>query len=104
MPIIDITIDNYHYKIACGDGEEHELLSLVTVLNERIDIIRSNVPNCQHNLALVLAALKFADEFQELRKKMASAQLSNTEQAIAQALDVITEYVNQLSTRLETNA
>lgn len=102
MPIVDLKIDNHIYRISCGTGEEKRLESLTKELNERLSGLKEQLPHCNHSLALVLASLSLIDELAEYRDK-AETDPGKSDQALAQALNLITDYVNTLAKKLETS-
>lgn len=107
MPIVTLKINNVAYQVACGDGEEAHLEHLARSLEEKVKKIgKSNKAN--DNKILLLAALMLEDEVFELKQQVAKKTTIDEkeinlirEKTSAHTLDAITEYVNNLVSKLE---
>jgi cell division protein ZapA len=114
MAIINVQIRNSNHQIACNDGEEGELKSLATSLTKRINKLSENHAKANDNLLLIMAALTIEDELNELKNKHQQLSFINSptptapakddtvlDNAVAEALDAISEYVENLVIKLD---
>jgi cell division protein ZapA (FtsZ GTPase activity inhibitor) len=110
MALVNISIRNCDYQVACNDGEEANVKNLADSLARRIDKLAINYAKANDSLLLLIAALTVEDEIEELKRKKslmpltAKPQIVRDEVAIdenvAQALDAISEYVETLARKI----
>jgi cell division protein ZapA len=74
MPIITVTIDSRTYRMSCGKGEEAHLTALTEDFSERIAQMRTNFGEIGDMRLHVMAALTFADELADLRKRFTAME------------------------------
>ena len=74
MPQISVTIDGRSYRMACGDGEEGHLTGLAEDLGRRVGEMRASFGEIGDMRLQVMAALTLADEFHELRTRLAATE------------------------------
>jgi cell division protein ZapA len=111
MPVINLKINEVTYQIACGEGEEQRLYLLAQNLEERIKKInRKNKVN--DNKIFLLIALTMEDELHELNQKIKETHSGvsksdlkkERDDATANALEAVAEYVETLVKKLENSS
>jgi cell division protein ZapA len=110
MSIVNISIRNCSYQIACNDGEEEKLMNLATSLSDRVDKLSTNHAKSNDSLLLVIAALTVENDLEELRKKRYQLPLYDKkdqekktiaiDNSVAEALDAISDYVENLARKI----
>jgi cell division protein ZapA len=106
MPEVSVQIANRNYELACGDGEEERVQELAAYVDEKVTVLRRQLPGTPEVKLLVFAALILADESREARgiaKAAESARASATDSAetLATALeDLITSRVDKMSKKV----
>lgn len=107
MPQVSINIANRTYELACGDGEEPRVRELAAYVDEKVDVLRRQLPQGTAEVKLlVFAALLLADESREARgvsKQAETARASATDDAetLASALEeLITSRVDKMSKKV----
>lgn len=112
MAVVDVIIRNNVHHIACNEGEEEDLRLLAETLSRRIDKLASNFAKANDSLLLIMAALMIEDELGELKRKQQQLPLNirddeavkdenAVDEAVADALDAISEYVESLANKLD---
>ncbi len=71
MGQITVTIADKVYRIACDDGQEEHLLKLATELDGRIGDMRQTFGEIGDRRLMVMAAIAFLDQREELRERVA---------------------------------
>lgn len=113
MAQVAVTIGGRTFRVACGDGEEDYLTGLARDLDERIENLRESVGEVGDNKLVIMAALTFADELADLRRKFNAledevgllrqsredvlARIDASEQAVARALEQSAHRVEKLA-------
>jgi cell division protein ZapA len=106
MPLVSIQIANRTYELACGEGEEERVSELAGYVDEKVNMLRLQMPGTPEVKLLVFAALLLADESREARglaKQAENARASATDNAetLATALeDLITSRVDKMSKKV----
>jgi cell division protein ZapA len=70
MPQIQVTIAGRSYRMACGEGEEKHLEGLAADYDAKITELRGSFGEIGDMRLHVLAALTFADELAEARRRL----------------------------------
>ena len=85
MAQVTVTIAGRVYRMACGEGEEAHLESLARAIDAKIDELRGSFGEIGDQRITVMAALTFADELSEARRKIAELEfdLSRQREALA---------------------
>ena len=107
MAVVEFSIRNNIYQIACNDGEEAHLKSLAKSLAYRIDNLAKNATNIKDNTLLIMLALTLEDEICELQRNKPNSSidsLANTDcdESVTNALNAISEYVETLVIKLKS--
>jgi cell division protein ZapA len=110
MALVNISIRNCDYQVACNDGEEENVKSLADSIAKRVDRLAINYAKANDSLLLLIAALTVEDEMLELKRKKVQLPLTAKpqvvrdeaaiDQNVAEALDAISEYVENLARKL----
>jgi cell division protein ZapA len=107
MPQVSITIANRTYELACGEGEEDRVHELAAYVDEKVDVLRRQMPPGTPEVKLlVFASLLLADESREARgiarqAETARASASDDAETLAVALeDLITSRVDKMSKKV----
>lgn len=117
MAQVSVTVAGKSYRIGCNDGEEPHLLALAAAVDAKISELRENFGEIGDMRLHVMAALTFADETSELRKRIHrleneintvqqeseanAAKAAAETQQLAQALDAAAQRVETLTRKLK---
>ena len=117
MAQVSVTVAGKSYRIGCNDGEEPHLLALAAAVDAKISELRENFGEIGDMRLHVMAALTFADETSELRKRIDrleneintvqqefeanAAKAAAETQQLAQALDAAAQRVETLTRKLK---
>lgn len=117
MAHVNVTIAGRPFRMACGDGEEERLETLARQVDSKIAEMRAAFGEIGDNRLTVMAAITFADDLVEVRKKVESlkseiaalrdeqrdidarfadqtAELASAVEAAAERIEDITEKMN----------
>ena len=106
MPQVSINIANRTYELACGEGEEQRVQELASYVDDKVTMLRKQLPGVAEVKLLVFASLMLADESREARgvaKQAETARASATDSAetLATALEeLITSRVDKMSKKV----
>ncbi|KKB96328.1 Cell division protein ZapA [Candidatus Arcanobacter lacustris] len=110
MAIVNVSIRNCSYQIACNDGEEENLKNLASSLSDRVDRLSMSYAKANDSLLLVIAALTIENDLEELKKKRHQLPLYDKKEqekktvaadnSVSEALDAISEYVENLARKI----
>lgn len=107
MPQVSINIANRTYELACGAGEEARVHELASYVDEKVSMLRKELPHGTPEVKLlVFATLLLAEESREARgiaKQAETARASATDNAetLATALEeLITSRVDKMSKKM----
>ena len=110
MAIVNISIRNCSYQIACNDGEEEHLKNLANRVSQKVDKLAFSYARSSDSLLLLIAALNNENDLEELRRKRVQLPLVDkndqekkslaSDNLVAEALDAISEYVENLARKL----
>ena len=106
MPQVSINIANRTYELACGEGEEQRVQELAAYVDDKVTMLRKQLPGVAEVKLLVFASLMLADESREARgvaKQAETARASATDSAetLATALeDLITSRVDKMGKKV----
>ncbi len=114
MPTIDITIGRRSFQLVCGDGQEEHLKKLASEVSNRVDGLAESVGSNNDTLLLVMSALMMQDELNnvaggEVSLSSLSGGISQEEQekninnAVADAVDAIAQYVENVADRIDAS-
>jgi cell division protein ZapA len=74
MPHVTVTIAGRSFRMACGEGEEGRLESLAAQVDAKIAEMRTAFGEIGDQRLTVMAAITFADDLVEMKKKLADLQ------------------------------
>ena len=106
MPQVSINIANRTYELACGEGEEQRVQELAAYVDDKVTMLRKQLPGVAEVKLLVFASLMLADESREARgvaKQAETARASATDSAetLATAFEeLITSRVDKMSKKV----
>lgn len=114
MGEVNLSINGKTYPILCDDGQESRIEELATYINSRLkDIAASGAANNDNHL-LVLTSLILADEIQELKNNLQTADnlvadatsgggslTPADETAVAEAINSLASRINMVSDRIQ---
>lgn len=102
MGIIHVQIQGNTHTINCDDGQEEHVKFLAKSFNTKIENIAASQKGASDLTLYLLAALILSDELEETKAKLLrKSPESSNEQAIAQTLDSIIDYIENLAIKLE---
>ena len=87
MAQVEVIINGRDYQIACGDGEEGHVNTLLAIISSHVDNLANEVGQVGQSTLLLFAALMLADELDEIRGDMAGQTVRFAEQADAEATE-----------------
>ena len=103
MPLVNVKFRNTTLALTADDADK--VLGLATQFNQRIDQLAVNTNNNATDQKLALmAALILEDELAQLKLELAKKGADSPEDnlnMVAQTLDQVSEYVEQLAEKLE---
>ena len=74
MANINIKFNNKDYLLSCDDGQEENLKDLSKHLDEKYNQLKKNLGNIGENKLLLITAIKMADDYFDLFKKVKSTK------------------------------
>jgi cell division protein ZapA len=120
MGQVTVTVADKIYRIACNDGQEPLLIRLAAELDMKINEMRTAFGEIGDSRLVVMAAITFMDEREEIKNKVAalSAELANlkedramieqatskTETEIAAAIADAAARIEEISQRLSSSS
>lgn len=75
MAHVSVTIAGRVYRMACADGEEPHLEALAAQVDARVAEMRVGFGEIGDQRLIVMAAVTFADELHETRRRLASQEM-----------------------------
>ena len=72
MVNVNIKFNGKDYLLSCDEGQEENLKELATYLDNKYDELIKDLGNIGENKLLLISAIKIADEFFDLKKKVNS--------------------------------
>ena len=114
MPNVDITIGRRSFQLVCGEGQEAHLKSLATEVSKRVEDLAVSMGSSNDTLLLVMSALMMQDQLNNKagqKTESANAVLSSVSEsdneasinlAVAEAVDAIAQYVENVADRIKT--
>ena len=70
MANVNIRFNNKDYLLSCEDGQEENLLELVSYLDSKYDNLKSSLGNIGENKLLLITTIKIIDDYFDLLKKV----------------------------------
>ncbi|MEY2925635.1 MAG: hypothetical protein RL367_112 [Pseudomonadota bacterium] len=107
MAQITLPIGGFHYAVSCRDGEEAHLTKLGESVAQKVDEARAAVGNPGEMRQMLLAALLFADENNDLRSQtqvLPQKTLPNGKPQDDAAMIALVERLERLASLLENSA
>jgi len=104
MAEVTIEVAGRRYDVACRDGEEEQLRRLAGLVDEKAQRARAAVGGVNEARQLLLAALLLADELQDLRSGAPVPLPTDTDAALAVAVEQLAARVETLADHLEGGA
>lgn len=93
MAEVVIQICEREYGIACGDGEEGNIVQLSKILDEKAKMLKRSVGQINENQLLVMVGLLVADELQDLKNKASKPEIQTVEKVVEVPVEKIVEKV-----------
>ena len=102
MATINVNILNNSHLISCDDGQEEHLKFLANKFHVKVQQLSQSQKHASDLTLYAMAALIISDELEECKSKLINPKAdSNTDEAVAKALDMITEYVENIANKLQ---
>ena len=102
MAIVKVSILNNIHNISCDDGQEEHVKFLADKFNAKVQQLSRLQQEASDTTIYVMAALIIGDELEECKAKLINPKAdTTTDESIAKALDMITEYVENIANKLE---
>jgi cell division protein ZapA len=110
MGQISVIIDGKSYRMACDDGQEDHLTALAAYYDARVQDMHASFGEIGDMRLAVMAAITLADEINELKRKLGSAEtaldeakqsIAGFDAAAASREDEIAETVGAVADRVE---
>ena len=77
MAQVTVTIAGRVYRMACTDGEQPHIESLARIVDAKIESLRTSFGEIGDQRITVMAALTFADELSEAKRRIAELEIDN---------------------------
>ena len=74
MANVNIKFNNKDYLLSCDDGQEENLKDLAKHLDTKYNQLKKNLGNIGENKLLLITAIKMADDYFDLFKKVKSTK------------------------------
>ncbi len=74
MAQIKVEIGGRSYRMACADGEEDHLLGLAAEVDAQVEALRGSIGEVGDTRLAVMAAIVLADERNEARRRLRTAE------------------------------
>jgi cell division protein ZapA len=116
MPQVNVTINGRQYRMACDEGQQHQLLALCDDLNRRIADFTDKFGGMGVARLILMAALSVADELADMQdrvrrleqqlgtmrnaRSVADGKTQANHAVVADAFNAAAERIEQLSKRL----
>lgn len=116
MAEVSLSINGRSYQVACQDGEEDQLRSLASEIDQHVRDLAAGVGQVGDSRLLLMAALMVADQNSELKERLnvlerdvallreresaSDAVNAETEEKIATALDMAADRIQRMAARL----
>lgn len=102
MATVAVTILGNNHMVNCDDGQEDHVRFLADKFHSKVQQL-ARVQSQAGDLTLYLmAALIISDELEECKAKLVNPKGDvDTDTAVAKALDMITEYVENIANKLD---
>ena len=104
MAQVDVSVNGQSYRIACEDGQEHRLVDLAAMVDEKVLDLVNQIGQVGSNRLLVMAALIIADELVDLKNEAGSSQElegNTNQQDTVLALQEITKRIENIADQVE---
>lgn len=102
--VIKIKIADTEFKIACENSEEDKARRLASQLDRRIALLAQSFTNSNLISLLVINGLMMEEELNELKEQKfvnSDSQAQEFNGAIDQALEEITHYIQDITTKIK---
>ena len=76
MENVSIKFNNNEYLLSCDDGQEESLKELANHLDTKYNELKKNLGNIGENKLLLITAIKMADDYFDLFKKIKGSKNS----------------------------
>lgn len=103
MSIVTITLNNKNFQLACNEGEEAQLITLASNLNNKMLEMKIASPTASHELLLVMTALSIQDQLESLTTKLGKIKGDNDineGEKFAETLSTIAQYLENLAKKI----
>jgi len=102
MTQITVTVNDKHYPLACGDGEEERLRKLAAYVDNKTKALAQQLGHVSEARLMLMAAVLIADELHDsLDGKNSAAMLSGlTEEDMASVLNEVAFEVESIAEKL----
>lgn len=100
MGLLDVEILGNKHVVSCDDGQEAHVKYLVEKFSTKVEQLASGQKNAPILTLYLLAALIISDELENIKAKLLKQEhASGNDEAVAQALDMVVEYVENLANK-----
>ncbi|MFN7038039.1 MAG: cell division protein ZapA [Alphaproteobacteria bacterium] len=99
--IVNITIRNSTYQIACDEGQEEKVKAYAINLDKRVKNLSSNFPKANDLMLLIMSGLIMENEIKELSENPNKINNTNSDLAVTETINAVSDYVETLAKRLE---
>ena len=85
MALVSVRINGRDYNLACGDGQEEQLVALGLEVDDRVRQIARQAPHAGEVMLFLLTAVMLADELADTRRQVrqANARLTRLEERLS---------------------
>ena len=97
MGQVSVSVNNQRYTLACRDGEEDRLLGLARSLDGKVRTLTARLGQVGDNKLLLMAALLFVDELDEVQIEMQKKEGGNVPLSESEAENRLTTILNEMA-------
>ncbi len=106
MALVNITINNRKYQVACDDGQEAHLTRLGSYVDMRLNELIAAVGQVGEARLLVMVSLLLTDELSDLNSKQESVSGGNipsasNEEEVCVAIEKLAERIENIAASFE---
>jgi len=94
MANVNIKFNGKDYLLSCADGQEDNLKKLTSLLNKKLDELKSQLGNIGENKLLLISSIKVIDEYNDLIRKIEhkKSDFKNLSEKFKELKSLVIEY------------
>jgi cell division protein ZapA len=101
MALVTFKVHNNSHTIACDDGQEEHLLSLVNELNARMDQTLESMPRAGESLLFIATSLAIIDQIRDLQNEFNTKLEIAVNSELTHAVEEFTQKIETIAKKIE---